>query len=139
MPEIWSRALAFAAGAPRKQALLPVLCFLLAAADGPADQLYREGKYVEAAAAYRLLISGDPASAEGWAGLGKSLLQLHNAKDAIPYLSRSLQLNSDQNDTKLSLARALLDVGNAGAAVDLLESLNEKLPGNVQVLRLFSE
>ena len=120
--------------------ILPLLFFLLpTVADDVAGQLYREGKFPEAASAYQSLIRANPGSAEAWAGLGKSLLQMHNSKEAIPYLSRALQLKPEEDETKLTLARALLEVGNTGAAVGLLEPLYEKQPGNALVLRLFSE
>jgi len=119
---------------------LPLLFLLLpAAADDVADQLYREGRFPEAASAYQSLVRADPGSAEAWAGLGKSVLEMHNSEEAIPYLSRSLQLNPEQDDTKLALARALLEAGNTGAAVGLLEPLYELHPGDARVLRLLSE
>ena len=120
--------------------MLPLLFFLMPAGElGVADQLYREGKFAEAASAYQSLINANPTSSEAWGGMGKSLLEMHNSKQAIPYLSKALQLKPDRDETRVALARALLEAGNNGAAIGLLEPLHEKQPGNAQLLRLLSE
>jgi predicted Zn-dependent protease len=137
--KLWTRS-CFWSTANYAAKMLPLLFLLVsAAADDVADQLYQAGKFPEAVSAYQSLIRADPGSAEAWAGLGKSLLQMHDSKEAISCLSRALQLKPGQDETKIALARALLEAGNSGAAVGLLEPLYEQQPGNAQVLRLFSE
>ncbi len=115
-----------------------LIVLLMQAASIDAVRLYQEGKYAEAAAAYRDFVRREPASADAWAGLGKSLLQLHNP-DAIPALGRALQLKPGDPDLALTLASSYIAAGNMPAAVALLEPMTEKSPKDAEALYLLGE
>jgi tetratricopeptide (TPR) repeat protein len=120
--------------------MLPILLFVWLAADtSAADQLFRAGRLADAVAAYRQVLASDPGSFEALAGAGRSLLLLNNPREAGPLLERAYRLKPDSGEIQLALAQAVVDVGNAGAATGLLESLVEKEPSNVQALRLLGE
>jgi tetratricopeptide (TPR) repeat protein len=101
------------------------LLFLWAVANAFTDpeELFRAGRFAEAAAAYRSLLADDPGSVDALSGLGRSLLNSSHAADALPYLGRAVQLRPQDVRLKISLANALLAVGNVPAAIGLLEPL----------------
>jgi tetratricopeptide (TPR) repeat protein len=117
---------------------LLLVVLLMQAGSADAVRLYQEGKYAEAAAAYRELVRKDPGSADAWAGLGRSLLQLRNP-DAIPTLGRALQLKPGDPDLERTLAYTYMQTGNMPAAVALLEPLAEKSPKDAEALYLLGE
>lgn len=120
--------------------LIPLLMLLAAEASGQtADQLYSQGKYAEAASAYRQLIDNSPDSADALAGLGRSLLRLHRADEAAAYLSKAVRLKPADVEMKQALARSYLDTGNAGGAQSLIEFLYESDPHNAETLFLLGE
>ncbi len=120
--------------------LIPLLMLLAAEASGQtADQLYSQGKYAEAASAYRQLLYNSPNSADALAGLGRSLLRLHRADEAAAWLSKAVQLKPADVEMKQALARSFLDMGNAGGAQALIESLDESDPHNAETLFLLGE
>jgi tetratricopeptide (TPR) repeat protein len=100
--------------------------------------MYEKGRYVESATAFRELTRMDPASAEAWGGLGKSLLMLHNPA-AIPTLARALQLKPGDPDLLRTLAQSYLETGNVAAAIGLLESLTESVPPDPEALFMLGE
>ena len=117
-----------------------IVFLLLAAADtGPADQLFREGRYAEAVSAYSRLVNADPAAAEAMAGLGRSLLELHRTADAIQYLERAVRLKPDLAEARLALARAFVESGNLAPVMSLVEPVFERQPQDPQTLRLTIE
>ena len=117
--------------------LLPLLLLMQLSA-GDAERLYWEGKYAEAASAYRALINRNPASAGDWAGLGKSLLELGKPEAAVP-LGRALQLKPGDPVIELALARAHLLSNNVSAAVALLEPLTERNPNQPEPFYLLGQ
>jgi tetratricopeptide (TPR) repeat protein len=117
---------------------LVLLVLLMQAGSAEAVRLYREARYAEAAASYRELTRGDPASADAWAGLGKSLQQLRKP-EAIPSLRRALQLKPGDPDLERTLAHSYMDIGNMAEAVALLEPLTEKNPKDPEALYLLGE
>jgi tetratricopeptide (TPR) repeat protein len=126
----------------KQSRLFPLLLLTLLAASAAgqtADQLYRQGKYAEAESAYRQLIDGSPNSADALAGLGRCLLQLHRANEAVAYLTRAVRLKPASVEMKQALARSYLDTGNAGAAQGLIEFLDESEPHNAETLFLLGE
>jgi tetratricopeptide (TPR) repeat protein len=117
-----------------------VLFLLLLAADtGPADRLFREGKFAEAVTAYGRLVNADPSAADAMAGLGRSLLELHRTADAIQYLERAVRLKPDLVEARLALARAFVESGNLGPVMSLVEPVYERQPADPQTLRLMIE
>lgn len=117
---------------------LPVLLLLMQAGNADAGSLYSKGRYAEAAAAYRDLTRSEPSSVNAWAGLGKSLLQLHNPA-AIPSLARALQLKPGDRELERTLARAYLEARDVGAAVALLEPLTGESPKDADALYLLGK
>lgn len=117
---------------------LLLLLLVVQSGAGDAERLYREGKYADAAAAYRSLIERDPASAANWAGLGGSLLELGNPGAEMP-LNHALQLKPGDFDIEVLLARAHLQNGNVSAAAALLEPLTERNPNRPEPFRLLGQ
>ena len=117
-----------------------VLFLLLLAADtGPADRLFREGKFAEAVTAYGRLVNADPSAADAMAGLGRSLLELHRTADAIQYLERAVRLKPDLVEARLALARAFVESGNLAPVMSLVEPVYERQPADPQTLHLMIE
>ena len=69
-------------------------------APGTGDALFAEGKYAEAAAAYRQAIALDPNKASYWQNLGVTYYQLQRLTDAEESLKKGLQLTP--NDAQLN-------------------------------------
>jgi tetratricopeptide (TPR) repeat protein len=112
---------------------------LLLLAQAGADEgarLYQAGKYAEAASAYQAAIKANPQSADGWAGMGKTLLRMGRPRDAVLCLVKALQLKPGDLGNQLTLARSYIEGGDAGAAIALLEPLDDKNPA---VRRLLGE
>jgi tetratricopeptide (TPR) repeat protein len=106
------------------RAIVPLLLAVSLAAstvESEADRYFREGKFAEAAAAYRLALGSDPNSADALSGLGRSLLELSRPAEAVQYLGKAFQTQPENADLKRWLAKALLRAGNPGAAIGLLE------------------
>jgi tetratricopeptide (TPR) repeat protein len=117
--------------------LLPLLLLMQLSA-GDAERLYRESKFSEAASVYRALVNSNPGSAEAWAGLGKSLLQL-GRPEAVTSLGRALQLKPGDREIQGALVRAHLQNGNTPAAVALLEPLTEHDANDPQAFCLLGQ
>ena len=114
------------------------LLLLMQLSAGDAERLYRQSKYSEAASAFRALVNSNPGSAEAWAGLGKSLLQL-GRPEAVPSLGRALQLKPGDREIERALASAQLQNGNTPAAVALLEPLTEQGANDPQAFYLLGQ
>ena len=119
-------------------AVLPILLASLAAGQ-TADDLYRQGKYSEAASGYRQQIGADPNSADALAGMGQCLLRLNRAAEAAAFLSRAARLKPADAPTKQALARAYLDSGNGAGAQSTIEALYQSDPHDAETLFLLGE
>ena len=119
-------------------ASLVLFLFLMQAGSTDAARMYGEGRYADAAAAYRELTRSDPTSADAWAGLGKSLLKLRNPA-AFPALDRALQLKPGDPALERTIARSYMEAGNVSGAVALLEPLTDKDPKDSEALSLLGE
>jgi tetratricopeptide (TPR) repeat protein len=115
--------------------LLSVFLLLAQSGSAGAAGMYSEGRYAEAAAAYREILKADPSSADAWLGMGKSLLQLRNPA-GIGALQHALQLKPDDPDLARSVAQIYLEAGNMPGAVALLDPLIEKNPNDAEALYL---
>jgi len=104
-----------------------------------ADDLYRQGRFADAAAAYRQQFTEDPRSADALAGLGRSLLALRRPGEAAAVLVRALQMRPSEDAWKQALARAYLDAGNGAAAQDIIDALFAAAPHDPEVLFLLGE
>lgn len=105
--------------------ILPVLlCMLGAFADGvptgpQAEDLYREGKYDEAARMYEQLLSGGQESAELYYNLGNCYYKLKENTRAILNYERALLLNPSDGMARYNLRLA------QNGVVDKIEVLPE--------------
>ena len=102
---------------------LPLILCLLGTDVAGANRLYAEGRYREAAIQYSQILSGSPASVEALLGMGKSLVGMRAFRQALPYLQRAQQLDSENRGVKRTLAHALAESGQFFAAEEMLKRL----------------
>src|SRR5579863_2941876 len=100
------------------------------------ERFYQEGRFAEAASAYQSFIRQNPGSAEAWEGMGRTFLRLGRPRDAVVCFNRALSLKPGDVAIELALARSFLDGGDPGAAISLLDTLDDKRP---EVRRLLGE
>lgn len=97
-----------------------------------ATALERSGDSVGALAAYHELVARQPLAAEGHLGLGVLLLKRGGAEaeEGLRELARALEINPNLYEARVTLGRALVARGRAGAAVEHLRRAAELAPGN---------
>jgi tetratricopeptide (TPR) repeat protein len=122
------RALLFAC------ALLP-----LAAAAGPGEEsglrLFKEGRYEEALAAFRLEAERRPASADAIANVGAALSRLGRFEEATVELERALELGARprlEAGGRYDLGRAYHELGRIEEAISMLEASLRLAPDDVE-------
>ncbi|MDH5671378.1 MAG: tetratricopeptide repeat protein [Myxococcales bacterium] len=85
-----------------------------------ADALRIQGRFDEAAKAYKALLAADAGHADAHLGLGL-LARVQNRKsEAVAELRKALERAPEDPDVQLELGRALLDSGDAKGAVEQL-------------------
>lgn len=89
---------------------------------------HQEGHPVEAEAAYRAVLEGDPDEPNIPALLGMLLLRANRVAEALPLLSRAAALHPDDPETHLAYANAMLSAGNPADAVAHYRKLLERWP-----------
>lgn len=67
----------------------------------------------------RELIDKDPEDGSGWLGLGKHLIDLGRAAEAVVALRRAVELQPDHTAAHRDLGRALLESGNPMEAAEV--------------------
>ena len=85
---------------------------LLLLAQAGADEgarLSQAGRFAEAVSAYQAAIKANPQSADGWAGMGRTLLRMGRPRDAVVCLVKALQLKPGDLGTQLTLARSYIE------------------------------
>ncbi|HEX2252780.1 MAG TPA: tetratricopeptide repeat protein [Thermoanaerobaculia bacterium] len=94
-----------------------------------ADTLFQEGAWEQAEAAYRALTGADDEGAgAAWFGLGRSLLELGRAEEAVAAFERALALGFDPPRTRFHGTRALVRAGRLDEAVAWLEAAEPPPP-----------
>ena len=76
----------------------------------------------ERAERLRALLADSPDDAMGWFGLGRALLELSRAEEAVLPFRRAITLDPDYTAAHRDLGRALLDCGRAQAAREAFET-----------------
>jgi Flp pilus assembly protein TadD len=97
-----------------------------------ATALERAGDDEGALAAYRELAALQPHAAEGHLGLGVLLSKRGGAgtDEGMRELARTLEINPNLYEARVTLGRALVERGRAGEAVEHLRRAAELAPGN---------
>jgi protein O-GlcNAc transferase len=85
-----------------------------------ALELHRNGRLVEAEAAYQLSLSRDPGDARAWHFLGMLLCQTRRPAEGLSALQRSVQLAPDVAEFHNNLAGALGSGGKHTEAESVL-------------------
>jgi predicted negative regulator of RcsB-dependent stress response len=84
-----------------------------------AVALESEGKYADAAAAYRRIIAGHPTSVVAWTNLGNAEMQLGNKREAENAFRKALSIDGSSADALNNLAWLLYQDQRLGEAEDL--------------------
>lgn len=107
--------------------LTPTLFLIAALAASPllADwdagvSAFQDGRYAEAADAFRAYVARSPDAPQGHYMLGQSLLREDRASEALAALARAVELAPEDARYRLVLAQAQLKLGRAGEALATL-------------------
>jgi predicted Zn-dependent protease len=100
----------------------------------------RQGKYKIATPFFEALVILDPNSAYDLQTLGALYVQTNQAENAIKYLDRALQLETDHSPTLLNLAKAFFMAGKTDEGIRLVNILqndpNQYISGTASALLL---
>jgi tetratricopeptide (TPR) repeat protein len=83
-------------------------------------ELYKEGKYAEAASELRAVVEGEPENGRAHRYLGLALLEQNKVDEAAPVLHKASELDPG-GESKLALARLYLEQKEFGKAETALE------------------
>lgn len=103
-----------------------------------AEQLENEGKWDEAAAAYRDILKIDPQSVAALNRLGAIEVRLGQFAAGTRYYKQALALNPDEFVTNLNLGIAYIKMQDFRGAVPPLERAVEAEPNNFQARELLA-
>ena len=97
-----------------------------------ATSLETTGDYEKALTVYRELLALSPASAEGHLGLGVLLVKLGGEKmnEGVAELARAVALNGDLYEARITIGRALVQLGRVAEAVEHLQRAAQLAPRN---------
>ena len=111
----------------------------LAAGAGPGEEsglrLFKEGRYEEALAAFRLEAERRPASADAVANVGAALSRLGRFEEATVELERALELGARprlEAGIRYDLGSAYLELGRIEEAISMLEASLRLAPDDVE-------
>ena len=93
-----------------------------------ADALQLGGQLPAAAAEYRRALLLDPATVDGWYGLGCAELARGAFGETVHCLRRALALQPDRLDIRFNLGKALFGLGEVDAAVECSRAVAEAGP-----------
>ncbi len=113
---------------------LAAVLWMQGAGLGGADRLYAEGRYWEAAEAYRGLLEQNPDHPALLARLGAALAAGGQPDKAIPYLEKADQVSPGNRAVLLALSQAYYAAGRFRPAARLFRALLEKAPDDVSLL-----
>lgn len=97
---------------------------------GHAGALHRAGRSADALSAFQTLAGERPDAAAVRLGLGRALRDLGRAEEALAEFREAVALRPDDREAALDLASLLVDCGDALAAVELLQPLARRMPGD---------
>lgn len=125
------------------------ICLEAAAARTPHDPSVQvalgrffasQGRHRRAYAAFRLAANIEPARAELWADIAAATLALNCYHLARDHAARALHHDPDDASARLTMARAELAIGRAGAAHAALAPLEATAPGDeAHLLRISAD
>ena len=116
--------------------LLTTLCMLVgclpapAAALNHASDLYRSGRYEDAAREYQRVIDMRPSWAAPYVGLGNARWALNQRPAALQAYRQAVTLSPDWVGALTSLASALIDMDRSSEAVPILTHALQVDPDN---------
>jgi len=93
-----------------------------------ADALHLSGQLMAAAAEYRRALLLDPATVDGWNGLGCAELARGAHGETVRCLRQALDLRPDRLDIRFNLAKALFELGEIDTAVECYRAVVEAGP-----------
>jgi predicted O-linked N-acetylglucosamine transferase (SPINDLY family) len=93
-----------------------------------ADALHLGGQLTTAAAEYRRALLLDPATVDGWNGLGCAELARGAYGETARCLRRALALQPDRLDIRFNLGKALFELGEVDAAIECYRTVVEAGP-----------
>jgi predicted Zn-dependent protease len=99
-----------------------------------AEAAYHAGRLDEARGYLEQAIRDDPRSAAGHALLGLVLARQNDAQGALLNLRQAYELDPQNSDYAYNYAVLLLQRGQSGAAVPILEALHQKSPRSDDIL-----
>jgi tetratricopeptide (TPR) repeat protein len=107
-------------------AFVPIMLALVSCLPAPhaalnhATDLYREGRYDDAAQEYRRVIDMRPSWALPYVGLGNSLWELNRRPEAVKAYQHAVDLSPDWVEALVSLGQALVDSDRSSEAIPVL-------------------
>lgn len=123
-------------------ALMSVLCGCLPAPHAElnrASDLYKSGRYDEAAREYQRVIEMRPSWAPPYVGLGNARWALNERAGAIEAYKRAVDLSPGWVDALTSLGKALLDTGRPVDAEPVLARAVQLAPDNESAKALLKQ
>jgi len=91
-----------------------------------ADDLYRQGRFDEAARLYAQIAAQDPASYGAALGMGRIQLLRNSLSEAETWLKKARELNPQEREPQALLGEVLYRRGDYAAAAPFFESLGQK-------------
>lgn len=92
--------------------------------------LYKDGEYVPAAECFRKELALSPSYADANLFLGQTLRNLGQQEEAIPYLKRTIELDSRSELGYRALVATLGEKGDLNGAVEILRMAENEFPAN---------
>jgi tetratricopeptide (TPR) repeat protein len=115
--------------------LILVLAAIPAAADfQSANNLYKSGKYMEAAAEFQALVDEHPDYADGYHMLGICFLKSSKYDDAVKNFLKAVELNGDNFNFHFNLANAYRSQGKNDKVIKTLNNAEGLAPESAKVM-----
>lgn len=95
---------------------------------------FKAGNYAQAAREFQGVVEGRPEWPGGHYMLGQSLLKLNRNDEALTHLRKAYDLNPNDVNYQLALAKAYLEVRRYGDAAKLLSQINDRALSRQQQL-----
>lgn len=102
-------------------------------------EAHRRGDLVAAEQGYRAVLAQAPEALDAYNLLGRLLVQVGRAPEALPLLRHALDIGSGREGLWLSYAEALLAAGQTGAAREAAETARQLAPRDADIMFIWSE